>query len=251
MNPTLKNILIGIVILVLVIVGYYLFFGRTTPPPAPTNNSGLTTAEGAPVSGVINTEKTLSEVEATKIGQEFINQLLSLRAIKLDDEIFSSLSFQSLEDFTIVLIQSGNEGRPNPFAPFGSDGLAPNSSNIPEFVLDGSSASTPTDPNAWLTVKLGNLNIQYPPTWTVVTQYESITEEGKEPKALGHTFTLPNMSTISWGGNQPACSTATYPAFQYGASTVTCIKNSTVQINGQNPTAETKTAFGDLIVKNK
>ena len=65
MNPTLKNILIGIVILVLVVVGYYLFFGRTTPPPAPTNNSGLTTAEGAPVSGVINTEKTLSEVGAT------------------------------------------------------------------------------------------------------------------------------------------------------------------------------------------
>jgi hypothetical protein len=251
MNPTLKNILMGIVVLALIGAGYYLFFGRTKPPAVPANNGGLTTSEGAPVSSVINTDKPLGEIEATKIGQEFINQLLSLQAIKLNDEIFASLAFQSLEDFTIVLIQSGNEGRPNPFAPFGSDNTTPGSDSISEFVPTGSDGVTEIDPNAWLVVKLGNNDIEYPPTWTVSTQYEAVTQEGKEPKAIAHLFTLPNMATISWGGTQSACSTSTYPAFQYGASTMTCIKNSTVQINGQNPTTETKAAFGDLVVKNK
>lgn len=256
MNHTLKNILIGFGILVLLVLGYYLFFGRSSgAPAAPASQSGsLTTSTGVPVSGVINQNASISQVEATKIGQEFINQLLSLQAIKLNDEIFSSLAFQSLEDFTIVLIQSGNEGRPNPFAPFGADGETPNSSNVPVFTPDGTidinaGEEGAVDPSAWLTMKIGNVNVLYPPTWMATPSFDP--NSNKPDIAVAALFTLPGGSTIAWGGAQSACGSSTYPAFQYGVSTRVCIKNLTVQINGQDPSPEVKTAFGDFIVKNR
>ena len=253
MNHTLKNIIIGIVIIALLGLGYYLFFARSSdsPSPAPKNTGSLTTAEGAPVSSIINTEKPLGEVEATKIGQEFINQLLSLQAIKLDDEIFSSLSFQSLEDFTIVLIQPGNEGRPNPFAPFGSDGATSSSQGTPSFTVGEGAESGVVDPNAWLRVSFNRKDIFYPPTWTVATEFKPLVEEDDDLEAQMHRFTLLSMATITWGGLSSACSTSTYPAFQYGASTKICIRNTTVQIDGVDPTPETKTAFGDFVTRNK
>ena len=47
--------------------------------------------------------------------------LLSLNNIKLDEEIFSSGLFTSLEDFTIALPETGPSGRKNPFAPIGKE----------------------------------------------------------------------------------------------------------------------------------
>lgn len=54
-------------------------------------------------------------------GKDLLKVLLSLNNIKLDDEIFSSPLFTSLEDFTLTLPSSGPIGRRNPFAPIGSD----------------------------------------------------------------------------------------------------------------------------------
>lgn len=107
----------ALIVLTLLIV---LFFGNKKAPTGAAN-SGLSSSSGSPISGIVQTGPSVTSAEAAKINQEFINQLLNLQAIKLDDSIFSSLAFQSLEDFTIVLIQPGNEGRPNPFAPFGID----------------------------------------------------------------------------------------------------------------------------------
>ena len=57
------------------------------------------------------------------VTQEFLSLLLNVRSIKIDDSIFSDNAFLSLRDSTILLIPDGNEGRPNPFAPIGSDVL--------------------------------------------------------------------------------------------------------------------------------
>ena len=130
MSKTIKNIIIFVVILIVVIIVYFVVFGKKDAAPAGQTNSGLQSSSGAPVTGITQTSSP-SSVEASKIGQEFINQLLNLQAIKLNDEVFSSLSFQSLEDFTIILVQPGNEGRPNPFAPFGADGASLDTANIP------------------------------------------------------------------------------------------------------------------------
>lgn len=120
----MKNILMLIAIIVIIGVVYFIFFGGKAPVETVTTNGSLQSSSGAPVTGIVQ-NTPVSSVEASKIGQEFVNQLLNLQAIKLDDGVFSSLAFQSLEDFTIVLVQPGNEGRPNPFAPFGSDGTTP------------------------------------------------------------------------------------------------------------------------------
>ena len=134
--------LIIVIIIAAAAVIYFMFF-TTTEPAQTQTNSGLQTSTGAPVTGIIN-QQPISSVEANKIGQEFVNQLLNLQAIKLNDEIFSSLGFQSLEDFTIVLIQPGNEGRPNPFAPFGADDINPDQENLPG-INETDTSAVPSD----------------------------------------------------------------------------------------------------------
>ena len=52
-------------------------------------------------------------------GKDLLRVLLSLKNIKLDEEIFSSKLFISLQDFTITLPDTGTPGRNNPFAPIG------------------------------------------------------------------------------------------------------------------------------------
>jgi hypothetical protein len=125
MGKRLKNLIIITVVAIVLVILYMVFFGKTSAPTSGSGNlqssSSLKTTSGNPVQSIVNPQP-LNEVEASQIGQEFINQLVNLQAIKLDDSVFSSLSFESLEDFTIILVQPGNEGRANPFAPFGIDG---------------------------------------------------------------------------------------------------------------------------------
>lgn len=124
MSKTLKKIMIFGFIAIVIVAVIFVFVGKTKAPGSGAA-SGLSTAAGNPVSSIVNPRPD-SAVEASAVGQEFIAQLVSLQAIKLDDGVFSSLGFQALEDFTIILVQPGNEGRPNPFAPFGMDGVDPN-----------------------------------------------------------------------------------------------------------------------------
>lgn len=161
MKKSVKTILMLVGLIIILLILYFVFFGKTaTPPPsASTSQSGssLATSNGSPINSIVN-PKPVNEIEASQIGQEFINQLVNLQAIKLDDSIFSSLSFESLEDFTIVLIQPGNEGRDNPFAPFGIDtdtptneatgGVTDNGINvIPVNTLPGGGSATTVTPS--------------------------------------------------------------------------------------------------------
>lgn len=242
MSKTIKNILIFIIILVIIGVAYFMFFGKTKNVPAATSNSALQTSAGtAPTNSVIN-PNPLTGAEATRISQEFVNQLINLQAIKLKDDIFSSLAFQSLQDFSIVLVQPGNEGRPNPFAPFGADEADPNAPATP-----GGDIFTPGA--AWISVKLANKDVFYSPSW-MTTPINYLMQGATQSSIVGHTFTLPDGAQIVYGGPQAACNSGMFGSFQYGVSVKTCVKNVTAELIGQNPSAESKNAFGDFVQKN-
>ncbi len=55
---------------------------------------------------------------------ELITLLSQLRTIDLDRSLYSDPVFLSLSDFSVVLIPEPIS-RPNPFAPIGSEGVAP------------------------------------------------------------------------------------------------------------------------------
>lgn len=67
---------------------------------------------------LLSGEKPLLSQQNIK-GRELLTVLLSLNNIRLDEEVFSSPLFTSLEDFSIALPDSGTTGRDNPFAPIG------------------------------------------------------------------------------------------------------------------------------------
>ncbi len=144
MKKNIKNIVIIVVVLAVVAVGYYLFFG-TTKNISPNSNSSLQTSTGTvPVNDIINPTPA-STADASQISQEFVSQLLNLKAIKLNDDIFSSLAFRALQDFSIILVQPGNEGRANPFAPFDTDTTATNASSTTMEIQDGGMNVTAVD----------------------------------------------------------------------------------------------------------
>ncbi|MEK7582120.1 MAG: hypothetical protein AAB488_02225 [Patescibacteria group bacterium] len=60
-------------------------------------------------------------------GKDLLVVLLNLNNIKLDEALFSSRLFTSLQDFTVSLPSAGTAGRANPFAP-----IEPESVPVPE-----------------------------------------------------------------------------------------------------------------------
>ena len=106
MKPKIKNIIIFAVIFILLVVVYVVFL-RPKPAPSLIGTAGTPVTASAPIS--------------SQVGQEFLSLLLNIRSIKLDDAIFSNPAFGVLQDYTIILVPEGNEGRVNPFAPIGVD----------------------------------------------------------------------------------------------------------------------------------
>src|SRR3989338_4136548 len=110
--PTIKNIIIFLAIgTALVLI--YIFFIKADP----NDGAALISSGGTPLvsnGGVEQKDKV--------IAQDFLNLLLNVREIKLDDAIFSDPAFISLDDsHSITLTPDGTEGRINPFAQFGND----------------------------------------------------------------------------------------------------------------------------------
>jgi hypothetical protein len=60
------------------------------------------------------------------LAQDFLDLLLNIQSIKLDNAIFSDNAFINISkhDTSIILTPDGTEGRPNPFAPLGADVVA-------------------------------------------------------------------------------------------------------------------------------
>jgi len=115
MAPKIKNIILFVGIGIALVAVYFLFIKKAPEQASLTTTSttGVTTSANAPVGGV--------QKEDSQIAKDFLGLLLSVKGITLDDSIFSDVAFSHLKDSSILLVQEGNEGRPNPFAPIGSD----------------------------------------------------------------------------------------------------------------------------------
>lgn len=106
-----------------VLIFAYLSFFKGSPQqpglvPTPFNSLILPGSGLGPPGG----DSALTAPGAgSSITSEFLSILLNIRNIKLDDSILSDPAFKSLKDSSIVLIQDSEEGRPNPFAPIGTD----------------------------------------------------------------------------------------------------------------------------------
>ncbi len=122
MTPLIKKLLIGFGIILVIIIGYMYFSGSSAPSsaaPAPLT-SGLVPTGTMP--GVLPTGPTvlLGGAVNNQISQDtsFLGTLASLTRIKIDPSLFSSSSFNALNDNTVQIVSDGISGRPNPFAPF-------------------------------------------------------------------------------------------------------------------------------------
>jgi hypothetical protein len=112
MSPTIKNILIGVVVAGALAGGYFFFIKKAPEEAVLSSSSGDPAVSGG------NTTAMNSE-----ISKDFISLLLSVRSIKLDDSILKDQSFLNLKDTTITIVQTDPEGRPNPFAPIGAENI--------------------------------------------------------------------------------------------------------------------------------
>lgn len=86
------NVIAIVAVLVIAFIGYTIFF-------APKDEAALT-----------------EETVAASGDQDLIALLLELKAIELDETIFTNAAFMSLEDFSQELVTEP-VGRVNPFAP--------------------------------------------------------------------------------------------------------------------------------------
>jgi hypothetical protein len=129
--PNLKNSIIFVGLAVVIILGYIFFFKKDS---APVPN--LTT------SGAIDTTGAAQTAASGAAGSEFLTLLLNVKNIKLNDSIFADPAFNSLVDSSITLNPDGTEGRPNPFAPIGSDTAVSSST---QSVTDSSAAQATAD----------------------------------------------------------------------------------------------------------
>jgi len=159
MTSKVKNIIIFSGIALALILGYVLF-----APKSSSGQSNLTvttptdvTSQNALVGG--------GDTSATDaVAQDFLNMLLSVKSINLDDSIFSDPAFASLQDSSLVLVSDISQGRPNPFAPIGND-TAPvdntnsnstNSNNLVPTTDTGSSGVVPSPINSPITTTTPN-----------------------------------------------------------------------------------------------
>jgi hypothetical protein len=116
MASKIKNIIILLIIAAALIL-IYVFFIKKSPDEA-----NLTSSSPEITNLLPNTDISSQGVP---VDTEFLSILLSIKNIRLNDTIFSSLAFTSFRDSSITLDPDGTEGRQNPFAPIGFDATTP------------------------------------------------------------------------------------------------------------------------------
>jgi regulatory protein YycI of two-component signal transduction system YycFG len=110
MKSKIKNIIIILVLVGVLVLGYIFFI---------KGNSDQANLTSSAISNLLPSNDVSTNNIA--VDSEFVTTLLSVKNIKLNNSIFSSTDFLNLRDSSIGLVQDGNEGRKNPFAPIGSD----------------------------------------------------------------------------------------------------------------------------------
>jgi len=133
--PKIRNIIIFIVIGAIFVLIYIFYIKKS-----PTDTASLISS--TPDSAVSTSSGTIEN--NSKVAQDFLSLLLNVKSIKLDDTIFSDNAFESLHDSSITLTPDGNEGRPNPFAPLGTDIVAPPAASAPATTSTTTPSATPS-----------------------------------------------------------------------------------------------------------
>ncbi|MBA3733409.1 hypothetical protein H0W91_03490 [Patescibacteria group bacterium] len=96
-TPNSKNTLIGVAVVILIgLLGYFLF----------KDNGSVKVAS----------DSAKNEV----VGQDIITLVEKLKAVAIDQTIFTSALFSNLKDHEVSLYPE-SQGRPNPFLNFGND----------------------------------------------------------------------------------------------------------------------------------
>ncbi len=104
MSNILQKIKIPAIVLVVIII---LFFGYTTLVKDNGNTSNLFSDSS------INSSTSQAD-------QDFLKLLLKIQNVVIDPTIFSDPAFLSLQDDGLPILDQP-KGRPNPFAPIGTD----------------------------------------------------------------------------------------------------------------------------------
>ena len=110
MTSTIRNLIIFIGIGAILVMIYIFFIKPGPETPDLTSSGDATTLPDA---------STTTSPDTTI--QKILPLLINVKNIKLDLSIFNDRAFTTLHDSSIVLVPDGNEGRPNPFAPIGTD----------------------------------------------------------------------------------------------------------------------------------
>lgn len=147
MTPKFRNIIIFVTIAAALILVYVFFIKSTPEQPnlASTTNTQLPNINEVP----LNTD--LKNEETSVVAKDFLALLLNVKNIKLNDAVFSEPAFESLHDSSIILVPDGTEGRPNPFAQFGNDGVVPAEQALPiqpATQTPSNSSNSQTQPNS-------------------------------------------------------------------------------------------------------
>lgn len=116
MKSNLKKIIIVVIILALLGVAYWYFFVNSAPAAKPTSalsssKTTTSTTSKTPASTTDSTNKKVTNDTA------FLSTLLSISKINVDATIFSSNSFNTLQDNNVPIVNEEITGRSNPFAP--------------------------------------------------------------------------------------------------------------------------------------
>lgn len=114
MSNTLKVMLITAVLIAIAAFGYFYATGDSSS----SSGSALQSSGPEATTGA----SPLSAAD-TAISDKFLNLLLNMRTIKLDQSIFTDQAFVSLQDFSTTINPESNPGRTNPFAPIGFDAV--------------------------------------------------------------------------------------------------------------------------------
>lgn len=116
MSTAIKNIIIVVVVVGVLLAGYIFIF-----QPGSSDNQEGTLQSSSGENPVAEQTSSNNEASQEQTNADIISILNSLRSLNLDDSVLYNPAFNKLQDISMPLVETGDTGRRNPFAPIGSD----------------------------------------------------------------------------------------------------------------------------------